>query len=377
MRRTNRRLGILVAAIAVAAVAIGASLGYRQGPEPAEQAAAAPLSGSPSATTTAKTTTPTPSQSPSPTKAAAVKTKINLAKLPQGRAPQVPYLTGRTVRGGAGGDVKIPGTEQIQAVARLGQDVLAILSKGAGTEMLKIQDTGEVRHTPDVTQILTSDDGNAAVYIATRTNENGEELPGATVYLETSEVQEISVPDRYGVMPLGYVDGKVYFRAETKQDGSAWSLYEWTPGAKPVEVKTVANPTGLTADGRVAASMSTLTGSASCSNAIEVASGKRLWRTCDYQIHGFTPDGATAIAAPAYQDGYGDGLAAALDAKKGDLLHEWSGVFRQTVAEDDQHLLLLADDGEETPASIIRCTITTGACELATPLAKGNLLIGA
>jgi hypothetical protein len=47
------------------------------------------------------------------------------------------------------------------------------------------------------------------------------------------------------------------------------------------------------------------------------------------------------------------------------------------VPEDDQHLLLLADDGEQTPASIVRCTITSGACELATPLAKGDLLIGA
>ena len=379
MRPTNRRLGILVAVIAVAAVAIGGALGYRQGPQDHKSVAAPLSSASPSTSSTppaGTATTPSPSTSPVPTKTGPVKTKINLAKLPQGRAPQVPYLTGRTVRGGAGGDVKIPGTAQIQAVARLGQDVLAIVSKGTGSELLKITDTGEVRRTPDVSQLLTADDGNAAVYVATRTNENGEELAGATVYLETSEVQRISVPDRWGVTPQGYVDGKVYFRAQTTQDGSSWGLYEWTPGMKTVEIKTVANPTGLTADGTVAASMSTLTGSSSCSNAIEVASGKRLWRTCDYQLLGFTPDGATAIGAPAYQDGYGDGLAAALDVKKGDLLHEWSGVFRQTVPEDDQHLLLLADDGEETPASIIRCTITTGACELATPLAEGDLLIG-
>ncbi|TCO47541.1 hypothetical protein EV646_10594 [Kribbella antiqua] len=376
MARTNRQLVVLIAAIAVAAVAIGGAFAYGQDPE-AGDAAAAPLSGTPSTTasTTPSNTPTTPTATPSPT-ATKVKTTVNLAKLPQGRAPQVPYLVGRTVMGGAGGDVKIPGTEQIQAVARLGQDAMAIVSKGAGTELLKIENTGEVRRTPDVTQILTADDGNAAVYVASRTNENGEELAGATVYLETSEVQKISIPDRYGVMPLGYVDGKVYFSAQTTQDGSAWALYEWTPGAKPVAIKTVANPTGVTADGTMAASMSTLTDSSSCSNAIEVATGKRLWRTCDYQIHGFTPDGATAIAAPAYQDGYGDGVAAALDMTKGDLLHEWSGVFRQTVAEDDQHLLLLADDGEETPASIIRCTITTGACELATPLAKGELLIG-
>jgi len=84
---------------------------------------------------------------------------------------------------------------------------------------------------------------------------------------------------------------------------------------------------------------------------------------------------AAAHGQPPKQ--YADGIAAVLDAKNGSLLHEWSGVFRQAIPEDDQHLLLLADTGDETPASIVRCTISTGACELATPLAKGQLLIGA
>ncbi|ADB32053.1 hypothetical protein Kfla_2988 [Kribbella flavida DSM 17836] len=40
------------------------------------------------------------------------------------------------------------------------------------------------------------------------------------------------------------------------------------------------------------------------------------------------------------------------------------------MAEDDDHLLMVADTGENTRAAIIRCTISTGACELATPLAE-------
>ena len=178
-------------------------------------------------------------------------------------------------------------------------------------------------------------------------------------------------------MPLAYVNGKVYYSAQATEAANRSSLYEWTPGdSKAKKIDTVVFPLGLSADAKIAASLSVLSDSSSCSNVTEVATGKRLWRTCDYQVRGFTPDGATAIGGPAYSDGYGDGLAAALDAKTGNLLHEWSGTFRQTVAEDDQHLLLLADDGEDTKASIIRCTITTGACELATPLARGALLIG-
>jgi glutamine amidotransferase-like uncharacterized protein len=60
------------------------------------------------------------------------------------------------------------------------------------------------------------------------------------------------------------------------------------------------------------------------------------------------------------------------------VIREWGGgpSFRQTVAEDDQHLLILADDGPDTKAAIIRCTVTDGQCELATPLAAGELMIG-
>jgi hypothetical protein len=185
------------------------------------------------------------------------------------------------------------------------------------------------------------------------------------------------VPNVWNASLVGYVNGKVYFQASATEAGNTWTLYEWAPGAsKATQLKTVPKPTAVSGDGTTAASLTTLTDQHSCTSVVSIPTGKRLWRTCEYQVDSFTRDGATAIAGPLYRDGYGDGLAAALDAKTGVLLHEWSGVFRQTVAEDDQHLFLLADTGQETPASIIRCTIPTGTCELATPLGKGNLLIG-
>jgi hypothetical protein len=373
MRRTNGRLVIFVAAVAVGAVVTGGVLAYRQAPESGTQAEAAPLSTRPSSSTSTLSKGP----SPSPTKTAPVKSTVVLSKLTKGREPQVPYLVGREVRGGAGGPVKIPGTEQIQQVARINDDALAVVSKGAGSELLRVDSTGAVTRTPDVTAIVTTEDGSAAAYVASRTDESGQVLKGATVYAESDSVEKLSVSDLWEVLPVAYVEGKVYYSAKATEAASRWSLYEWTPGdSKAKEIKTVLSPTGLSGDAQTAASLSVLSDSSSCSTVTEVATGKRLWRTYDYQVQGFTPDGATAIASPAYQDGYGNGLAAALDGEKGDLLHEWSGTFRQTVAEDDQHLLLLADDGEGTKASIIRCTITTGACELATPLARGELLIG-
>ncbi|WP_433165027.1 hypothetical protein [Kribbella sp. CA-247076] len=392
MRNNNRRLVILVASVAVAAVAIGAAIAYRQGPQNAS-ADAAPLTGSPSPTpspsqtpkpsTTPTPSTPTPTAKPTTTPpkppSGPVKSEVKLDQLKAGRLPQVAYLTGRTVRGGAGQEVKIPGTQDIQRVARMGQSVLAVVGGNDNTtEMLTIGSDGAIlRRTPNVTGIVTTEDGMAAAYNTTLVSDLGEQSPGTTIYAEQERIQKVTVPDVWNTTLIGYSNGKVYFQASAKEAASTWTLYSWTPGASKVTaIKTVPKPTAVSADGTVAASLTTLTDYNSCTSVLAVASGKRLWRTCDYQVDGFTPDGTTAIAGPFYRDGYADGIAAALDAKAGTLLHEWSGVFRQTVAEDDQHLLILADTGEESPASIIRCTITTGACELATPLAKGTLLLG-
>jgi hypothetical protein len=391
MRVQNGRLVALVAAVAVAAVAGGGALAYRQGPETAA-AEAAPLSTSPSPVTgnptgdptgdrTTAKPTPTPSKTPTPRRtppAGPLKTKINLSKLPPGRAPQIAYLTGRTIRGGAGGDVKVPGTAPVQEVARLGSSALAVVTKGYGTEMLTIDTDGKITaRTPDITQIVTTDDGLGAAYVGTRLKESGEETGTVTLYAEQGAggVKKLTVPDIWNTSLLGYLDGKVYFDASSTQAGKS-ALRVWTPAeSKIITLDSIPQAMAISRLG-TAGSLTTLADPNSCSSLLTVPAGKRLWRTCDYQIVGFTPDGTTAIAGPTYPDGYGNGIAAVLDAKKGTLLHEWSGVFRQWVPEDDDHLLLLADTGEETPASIIRCTVSTGACERATPLAKGALLIG-
>lgn len=400
MRPKNAHLVALVAAVAVAAVAIGGVLAYRQVPQ-AYGDAATPLSASstiastpvaktpsstpaktPSATPSAKLPTAAPSVKPrGPASTGPVKVDFKLSKLSRGRVPQVPYLVGREVRGGAGVPMTIPGSEHVQEISRLGDQVLAIVTKGEGTELLKVGYTDAPVRTPDVTSMVTTDDQMAAAYAASSRGSDGGALQGGTVYTQTAidgQIHELSLPKAWDIRVLGYTNGQVYFRSSDSGGATNWRLYTWTPGSSEATlIKTVSSPTGLTSDGGIAASRNVTGDFGTCSNLTEVATGKRLWRTCENQVVAFTPDGTIAVGASADGEGYADLQVSALDAKTGTLLRKWTGpAFKKTVTEDDQHFLILADDGPDTKAAIVRCTVATGACELAVPPTTGAVLLG-
>ena len=385
MRPKNGRLVVLVAAVAVAAVVIGGVLAYSRGPRD-EQATAAPLARPTPTPAVSKTPSTTPASTPTATPSGPAYTgraevTLKLSKLPKGRVPQIPYLVGREVRGGAGTDVKIPGTQQVFEFARLGERVLAVVIKGNSTELMKIGIAGDVERVPDVATVVTTEDETAAAYSAQLRRSDGANLRGGIVYAETGadgQVHKLDLPKAWEVQVLAYAAGKVWFRASDKQDAAAWSLYTWIPGeTTPTLIKTVASPTALSPDATIAASRKVSGDYGTCSTVNEVATGKQLWRTCEYGVRGFTQDGNVAIGGPAYEDGYGPGETAALDAKTGNLLRKWNGAtFLWTVVEDDQHFLMVVDDGPETPRGVIRCTIPTGSCEQALPLTKTEVMLG-
>jgi hypothetical protein len=402
MRNNNRRLVILVASVAVAAVAIGGAFAYRQGPQNAA-ADAAPLTGSPSPSSSPTlSSTPTPKPSlpsvkPTPTTkpttappkpSGPVKVTVDINKLSQGRAPQIPHLVGREVRGGAGDEIKIPGTGSFIAIGRLDNAALAVVRKGEDdTELLKVDGSGDVRRTPGVTSLATTADQSVAAYAASWiSNLGGTRKQGGTVYAETvgesGSVKSLKLPDAWSVEVLAYAGGKVFYSADTDGKG-AWKLYSWVPGqAKPTLVSTVNSPSAVSRDGRVASSVNLINDSGSCSSMIDVGSGKQYSRTCDYWVSGFTPDTVTAVGGPAYGDGYCNLVQAALDSRTGAVIREFNGCFLQIVAEDDQHVLIVAigdGQGEETNVdrAIVRCNLTTAACERATPiLTDQNLELG-
>lgn len=389
----NPRVTVVVAAVAVTAVVTGGALAYRQSPQ-LFGSGAAPLTASvtpsvsqtPSSTPSAQPTpTPkppgTPRLTPTPTPsslAGPVAVAVDLAKLSKGRAPQLPYLVDREVRGGNGWARKIPGTDTIHKVARVGDDVLAVVSNLSRWQLIKVGPFDKSRYTPDVSSLVSSEDGTAA-YAAVNPHPGG-----GVVYFEAAgSVRKLDVPaGALELKVLGLANGKVYYHWVDRRDGP-WKLFEWTPGtATPKQIKTVVSPDSLSNDGAVAGSISDSApaeGARTCSTVTLLATGKRLWRTCDSLVTGFTPDRSITIGTGQRGDIGHAGKITAQDTATGKVVREWTGSFGTVVPEDDQHLLIVAGDGtaggDWTKSSIIRCAITTGTCEFAIGLTRSQLAV--
>lgn len=367
----NTRLVVLVTAVAVAAVAIGGVVATRQGPDSGDD----PGTASPLAVRTGSSATP----AGEPSFTGPVKIKVPLTTLKAGREPQVPYSVGREIRGGAGGPVRVPGSASVMEFTRMGEEAFAVMSTDQNTSvLLKLKLNGDREQVPDVITVRGTEDQSAVAYSTQPRGKDELNLAGSTVSAEDRDgkVDKLVVKDLWSVRVLAYIDGVVYYRASPTDEAATSKLYAWTPGEPAAKViPTTGSPTAISPDGKLVALRTAPGEHRACSTVNELATGRSLWRTCDFEIQSFTPDGRTAIATPPYDDGWAAASTAALDARDGTLLRQWSGAFFVTsVAEDDQHVLMLIDDRESTPRGVLRCTITTGACEAAIPL--GPIRIG-
>lgn len=395
MRRQNGLLVALVAAVTVAAVVLGGTIASRQVPHSANVAAAAPLPASntptptaskgtpkpPSVTPSLKPSTPPPSSPPPPTSGPTLTgpTKITLAvsKLATGRQPQIPYLSGRQVLSGAGGPVDIPGKDDILEVARVNSSVLALTTNGNGSQVLRLDANGAAS-IANVNHMEAKSDQSGAAYAAFGADGPVE---GGTIYADTgTSLTALKLTTRWNFKVLSYVGDKVYFESSNVLgSGATWSTYVWSPGESKAElVKPLASMTKMAANGETAAMALLINDTGSCSAVTAVETGLRAWKTCDYYLNDFSPSGATVFGVPSGDDGYCSSAEAALDAKTGKLLREWKGCLQSITPEDDEHLLMVATasgEGDNAKSAIIRCAVSTGDCELATPVGSSRLLL--
>jgi hypothetical protein len=236
--------------------------------------------------------------------------------------------------------------------------------------------TGRVtERVPDVSRVRSSAGGSYSAYSTEKFDPNsGAALKGSTVSWRDNRSGEtigLSRPDAYSVRILGVDSRRVYFSSRASASSSTSSLYEWWVGNGKVSRMThVPSPTALSANASQAASLVSLTDTGSCTSVLASLNGTGYWKTCDYQVDAFGPAGRTVLAGPAYRDGYSDTYVAVLDNSNGKLLRKWQGVSVMRAAyEDDDHILLVAEKGSR--GAIVRCSISTGACELATPYVEG------
>lgn len=351
MKNVRVRLIVLVAGLTVAAVTAGATLAVRRVPHDSVSAAG-PLSGTPS------TSASTPTE-----------VKVDLAKLPLGQLPQMAFLVDRVVRGGTGPVATVPGKKPIQQVVRFGGGLLAILETGdVTTELRRVEPYSEAfspGRVANVSSLVASAEEDLAAYAV-----DGQ---SAIYWLDSRDselVQRSLKRPEYGRTQVLAVRGDlVYFSAEGKGYPAPETYYRWdSKSGKVTAIKTVHGLEGLNTAGTAAADFISGAAQTFCSAVTELETGKRRFRTCDYSLDGFTPDDRTVVASEDFRDSGAEEFTAALDANTGHVRREWVGVqFVMAVAEDDDHLLMVVDTGEDTPVGIIRCSIGTGKCEVALP----------
>jgi len=408
VRSTNGPLVAGVAAVAVLAVVAGGAVAATRGPKAQSSGqSAAPLPGSTPASTptpsgsgqpsakpapvTTPPATPTPVAKPKPVQTTPPPTdvKITLSKLPKGRPPQVTYLAGRVLRGGGGPAVTIPGTENIGQAVRFGDQILVVLQQDqGGGELARMgaYDTGFAsQRIAGVQSLVVTPDGRHVAYGTAKHSPGVGSVRGNAVYWETSDDvsgrRTLQRPSDWATRVLAVVGDTVYFESDTDSNGITSTLNAWqSRTGKVSRINVGGRPHRMNNGGTAAVHSAGGSPQNWCWAVADIETTLQQWKTCEYDLRGFTPSETVAIGTPTQTDGSGDPLIAAIDADDGEVLRQWTGAkFVHAVAEDDKHLLITAYEGRgalplgrppATDSAIIRCNIDTGACQLATPLAR-------
>jgi hypothetical protein len=379
MKLNAKAMG-LVASVAAAAVVVTTALVARQVPRlTATDAPAAPIrNGAAAATPSVPAASTRPAASPSATKPARprrpVTQDLDPGSLGRGDAPRIPYVDEHTL---IGGGHKASSKSAIAAGALADDGLMAVVAiTDARTELQIFDSAGRVtRRVPDVNRVRSSAGGGYSAYSTQKLDVNGGSvLKGSIVSWrdnKSDRTVQLSRPDDYDVRILGVNSERVYFSSRASESTSASTLYEWwIKGGKASRMSHVRTPTALSANGSQAASLVSITDSGSCTEVLASYDGSGYWKTCDYQVDAFSPAGRTVLAGPAYRDGYADTYVAVLDNSDRKLLRKWKGVsVKQAAYEDEDHILLVAEKGSR--GAIVRCSISTGGCELATVYVEG------
>jgi hypothetical protein len=363
-RRRTAVSGLAAAAVLAIAVPAGIAVSDRMTGTREPDVAA-----SPSATPTTGESTPDATPAPK----GPVTVALTVEEDAVSYAPEIPYLYDGAIVRPDGTEVPVAG--DYLALAPVGDGWAAIRNDEGQFSLDLLAADGTVTGSEPSTWSLASSRDGTVVAWAT---------PDGELMIVTPDSAPMPLPDPQA-LPAGNLepieavgsdscvenasDGGclVFFNSDDVQQQSAWSA---GANGTVTEIGDLLALGGTAPDGSVSGLVS-VSDTGSCSVVLGRDGGEQ-WKTCDYMLGRFSPDGRYVIGHPAYLDGIGDSSVAILDADTGDLLAEaTNSAEHQSFINNavwDSDNTLLASVFEEGTWSLMRMT---AAGELTTVL--GNL----
>jgi hypothetical protein len=317
IRRRRRVLTGLVAAAAVAvAVPVGITAAGRTGTDRPVGPAATPSR--PAASAPPSTAASTPSPTPTLPQAEGL-LPLTATGAARGGPPQVGYLRGRTVHLAPDSAVELPSTYS-SVTPYHGGFLAADFAKGE-EYVVELDNTfAEVSRQPGSSRFALSADGTRVSWFTEDANGRTGLLHRAIPSGMSDEVTDQKVPGGMQFSPVGFVssDEVVYERFD---DRPQVGVTDFAGSTRRLEGLLAAG--GTSQEEGLVSGMVSVSDNGSCWVVRPASAGEELWKTCDYSLGQFSPDGRYVLAGPAYRDGIGDGDVAVLDAHTGDVVAHW------------------------------------------------------
>jgi hypothetical protein len=206
--------------------------------------------------------------------------------------------------------------------------------------------------------IVTNTEGTRVLYVQRDFN-----VPGRTVVVDEPseemydrEQMTWDVPSGSSVLPVGYLDEETVVFQVTAADGrtTAYAASGTDDGLVPLEGFLTVTATSE-ASGLVAGLVSYDPMKGSCWGVMAPArsTSDLVWRTCDYSLHAFSPDGALVAGSAPDSDGFGPSGLAVLDTRTWQSVVDFEprsntvAALTQVTWEDDDTVVAAVMEGDE------------------------------
>jgi hypothetical protein len=287
---------------------------------------------------------PTPTVTPTPKGPVRIVTQ----GLDRGEQPQVAYFRK--------GDLVTPEgvasfPVRLQGAVRDGSGWLGLGYDGQGAEMVQFGADGRVlSREPSGESMVVAPDHSRLAYVRVA-DSGGQTLLDRSLPGGGAAAQTWHFPEFPAISPVAFVDqDAVLYQTEGKNQKVGIAL----PGREPRELEGLISASSASAATGLVAGMTSAEDFGSCWAVVAPLSNRPdpLWKTCDYSLGEFSPDGRFVLAGAPYHDGLGQSSLTILDARTGDVVADYQEDKGSQIAltgmtwEDEDTVLAIAVDGD-------------------------------